>query len=231
MVMFLLTLCVEVSQSQGGFEVQSSQFMWLLLGAYLKSRNLNIRYHPTSCQKMSDGINSTKPKSIRHFLAPSIHSNVPCQMQTPRFYRQIAQIFHNRLWRDVFLDLLTKVAKYFRFGWIWHLSSFKITSTCIILNFTFAGCLIWTSSGFFSFDFSATLPSQLFHLSCFAHPRTPRCRKSEIEVSPAPEHWSIFQPCNFQLLRVGGGKFLICLDIAKLPKRNESLKLQKITNS
>ena len=33
MVMFLLTLCVEVSQSQGGFEVQSSQFMSLLLGA------------------------------------------------------------------------------------------------------------------------------------------------------------------------------------------------------
>ena len=33
MVMFLLTLCVEVAQSQGGFEVQSSQFMSPLLGA------------------------------------------------------------------------------------------------------------------------------------------------------------------------------------------------------
>ena len=33
--MFLLIWCVEVSQSQGGFEVQSSQFMSLLLGAYL----------------------------------------------------------------------------------------------------------------------------------------------------------------------------------------------------
>ena len=68
--MFLLTLCVEVSQSQGGFEVQSSQFMWLLLGAYLKSRNLDIRYHQTSCQKMSEGINSTKPKGIKHIFGP-----------------------------------------------------------------------------------------------------------------------------------------------------------------
>ena len=51
MVMFLLTLCVEVAQSQGGFEVQSSQFMSPLLGALpLKSRILDIRYHPTSSQ-------------------------------------------------------------------------------------------------------------------------------------------------------------------------------------
>ena len=68
--MFLLTLCVEVSQSQGGFEVQSSQFMWLLLGAYLKSRNLDIRYHPTSCQKMSEGIIQQNPKVSDIFWPP-----------------------------------------------------------------------------------------------------------------------------------------------------------------
>ena len=82
--MFLLTLCVEVSQSQGGFEVQSSQFMWLLLGAYLKSRNLDIRYHPTSAQKMSEGIIQQNPKLSDIFLAPSTHSNVLCQNANTR---------------------------------------------------------------------------------------------------------------------------------------------------
>lgn len=110
--MFLLILCVEVSQSQGGFEVRSSQFMSLLLGAYLKSRILDIRYHPTSAHKMSfllsEGIifSSIQQSPIKHICGPC--HNMP---QGPRNYKQITQILHNRLCRDVFLDLLTKVTK------------------------------------------------------------------------------------------------------------------------
>ena len=60
MVMLLLILCVEVPQSQGGFELQSSTFRHNLCrycwsGAYLKSRILDIRYHQTSHQGLRKG--------------------------------------------------------------------------------------------------------------------------------------------------------------------------------
>jgi len=67
LVMFLLILCVEVPQSQGGFEVQSSQFMSLLFGAAPQIQDSGYQVSPNLFSEKS---------SLEHHVISAVQKRI-----------------------------------------------------------------------------------------------------------------------------------------------------------